>query len=535
MKNFIKNLWKRLKKELKYSFRSFTMLIKRWHCRKEAQSVEDTILFGKYRIDRVIGRGRSGTVFLARHLALDEWRAIKRVPRECQGFAREAAVLKELKHPGIPVIYDLEEDSSYYYLIEEYLDGESLYALIERQGGLARAKAFSYGIELCRIISYLHSIEPNPILYLDLQPRNILICQGALKLIDFDQAVTARFAQTMRERYGTEGCAAPEQYTDEPLDERTDIYAIGVLLYYMGTGVFPDREEDGRCTDRARERAQEAFSRETAAVIMRCLNPQKKLRCQSAKEVLEALLDVKTGGFTQNQMPFLKVAVIGSKPGMGVTHVCLSVSSYLSGRGLSCLYRERNDSGAVRKAAAYRGLKPDRYGLIHMDGYAMKPRYGRCVQLAEVCTDALVDDFGAVLQTALEEEYDILLLVCGAGDWELEDSVNAVRALAHKENLRILFNHSSPDVKLILPGDVAGLKFYRLPACRPAEKSDSISAFWDICFKGTRGGRKIRDWPGKEGKKKKGGTGWPFGIWPQGRSEERRPGEKDIPRRRRLR
>ena len=147
-------------------------------------------------------------MFLARHLALDEWRAIKRVPRECQGFAREAAVLKELKHPGIPVIYDLEEDSSYYYLIEEYLDGESLYALIERQGGLARAKAFSYGIELCRIISYLHSIEPNPILYLDLQPRNILICQGALKLIDFDQAVTARFAQTMRERYGTEGCAA---------------------------------------------------------------------------------------------------------------------------------------------------------------------------------------------------------------------------------------------------------------------------------------------------------------------------------------
>ena len=148
-------------------------------------------------------------MFLARHLALDEWRAIKRVPRACQGFAREAAVLKELKHPGIPVIYDLEEDSSYYYLIEEYLDGESLYALIERRGGLARAKALSYGIELCRIISYLHSIEPNPILYLDLQPRNILICQGALKLIDFDQAVTARSAKTMRERYGTEGFAAP--------------------------------------------------------------------------------------------------------------------------------------------------------------------------------------------------------------------------------------------------------------------------------------------------------------------------------------
>ena len=511
------------------------MHIKRWHCRKEAQSVEDTILFGKYQIDRVIGRGRSGTVFLARHLALDEWRAIKRVPRACQGFAREAAVLKELKHPGIPVIYDLEEDSSYYYLIEEYLDGESLYALIERRGGLARAKALSYGIELCRIISYLHSIEPNPILYLDLQPRNILICQGALKLIDFDQAVTARTAKTMRERYGTDGFAAPEQYTDEPLDERTDIYAIGVLLYYMGTGAFPGREKDGRCTDRARERAQEVFARETAAVIMRCLNPQKKLRCQSAEEVLEALLHVKTGGSAQNQMPFLKVAVAGSKPGIGVTHVSLSVSSYLSGRGLSCLYRERNDSGAVRKAAAYRGLKPDRYGLIHLDGYAMKPRYGPCVQLAGTYTDALVDDFGAVLQTALEEEYDILLLVCGAGDWELEDSVKAAGALAHKENLRVLFNHSSPDVRPVLPGDIAGLKFYRLPTCHLTEKCDSISAFWDICFKGTSGGLKIRDWPGKEGRRKKGGTGWPFGIRPQDRLEKGRRREKGAPCSKRLR
>lgn len=511
------------------------MHIKRWHCRKEAHSVEDTILFGKYQIDRVIGRGRSGTVFLARHLALDEWRAIKRVPRQCQGFAREAAVLKELKHPGIPVIYDLEEDSSYYYLIEEYLDGESLYALIERQGGLARAKALSYGIELCRIISYLHSIEPNPILYLDLQPRNILICQGALKLIDFDQAVTARSAQTMRRRYGTEGCAAPEQYSDEPLDERTDIYAIGILLYYMGTGAFPGRDKDGQCTDRARERAQEVFARETAAVIMRCLNPRKELRCQSAGEVLEALLQVKTGGFTENQMPFLKVAVVGSKPGIGVTHVSLSVSSYLSGRGLSCLYRERNDSGAVRKAAAYRGLKPDRYGLIHLDGYAMKPRYGRCVQLAEVYTDALVDDFGAVLQTALEEEYDILLLVCGAGDWELEDSVKAAGMFAHKENLRVLFNHSSPDMRPVLPGDIAGLRFYRLPAFHLTEKCDSVSVFWDICFKGTSGGRKIRDWTGKEGKKRKRGTGWPFGIRPQGCLEERRPGEKDVSRGKRLR
>jgi len=538
------------------------------------QSVEDTILFGKYRIERVIGRGRSGTVFLARHLGLDERRAIKRVPREHADSAREAAVLKELRHPGIPIIYDLEEDSNYYYLIEEYLDGESLYALIQREGSLVKAKAVSYGIELCRIIIYLHSFEPNPILYLDLQPRNILICQGALKLIDFDQAVMFSDAKTLRTRYGTKGCAAPEQYTDEPLDERTDIYAIGVLLYFMGTGQFPgtgpadtecgsadagcgsadagcgsanagcgsadaeygptgtvqpERIRKGTSEDAARRcgcmmraridegwaehwrRAEEGLGSGAAAVAMRCLNPEKEGRFQSAGEVLEALMQVRSGVFAENQMPFLKIAVVGSKAGMGVTHVSLGVISYLSGQGISCLYREQNDSGAVRKAADYREQVPDRYGIIHLDDWAMKPKYGRFVQLEQPDYDALVDDFGTGLQTVSEEDYDILFLVCGAGEWEMEDSKEAIRLLAQKKNLRIMFNHVSPDKKIILPGDITKLKFYRLPFFALKDGEEIMPRFWDACIKGTKGEQRIREWSGKERQnRKRRSVGWPF-------------------------
>ena len=82
----------------------------------------------------MIGRGRSGTVFLARHLGLDEGRAKKRNRRTESGFIQEAALLKRLRHPGIPIIYDLEIDENYYYLIEEYLCGESLYAQNKRKG-----------------------------------------------------------------------------------------------------------------------------------------------------------------------------------------------------------------------------------------------------------------------------------------------------------------------------------------------------------------------------------------------------------------
>lgn len=233
----------------------------------------------------MIGRGRSGTVFLARHLGLDEERAIKRVRRTESGFIQEAALLKRLRHPGIPIIYDLEIDENYYYLIEEYLCGESLYARIERTGSLQTGELIRLGIELCRIMNYLHSFKPNPILYLDLHPGNLLICREQLKLIDFDQAALASLSQERSVCYGTKGFAAPEQYEGGTLDERTDIYAIGALLYYMGTGHAPEGEI----------KAGQGSCRGDLYILMgRCLRIEKKERCQSVREVIRGI--GKTGG-----------------------------------------------------------------------------------------------------------------------------------------------------------------------------------------------------------------------------------------------
>lgn len=120
--------------------------------------------------------------------------------------------LKTLRHPGIPIVYDVEEDTGYSYLIEEYLEGESLYALVKRLGSLSVKAAADLGIQICRIIQFMNSAE-NPILYLDLQPKNLLVCNGVLRLTDFDHAQYASDAAAFGERYGTIGFAAPEQYT----------------------------------------------------------------------------------------------------------------------------------------------------------------------------------------------------------------------------------------------------------------------------------------------------------------------------------
>ena len=91
------------------------------------------------------------------HIGLEEYRAIKRISKrdaDYDTFRKEALVLKELRHPGIPMIYDLEEDSEFFYLIEEYLEGYSLYALIVNQGPIQEAEAVRYGMQVCVLVAY---------------------------------------------------------------------------------------------------------------------------------------------------------------------------------------------------------------------------------------------------------------------------------------------------------------------------------------------------------------------------------------------
>ena len=158
---------------------------------KGGELIENTVLFGKYQLIRTLGQGQRGTVYLAYHQELKEYRAIKQVPKSSAGyeqFKREALLLTSLSHPGIPLVYDLEEDCSSSYLIEEYLEGDTLFDLVKSQGYLNQETVLAIGIQVCDLVHYLHSAGETPILYLDLQPKNLLYCHGYVKLLDFDHA-----------------------------------------------------------------------------------------------------------------------------------------------------------------------------------------------------------------------------------------------------------------------------------------------------------------------------------------------------------
>lgn len=422
----------------------------RWYCGKGGVK-EVTVLFGKYRMLHVLGSGRTGTVWLAVHLGLEEYRAIKRVSRrsvDYETFRREALILKDLRHPGIPMIYDLEEDSDFFYLIEEYLQGYSLYTLITSQGTLQETDAIRYGMQICGLVEYLHFSDEIPILYLDLQPNNLIICGGAVKLIDFDHAFGSLQANADRQRYGTRGCAAPEQYTsDRILDQRTDIYAIGAVLRFMVTGTL----EQG-------PGVPDTISRPFGRIIMKCMDPDMERRYASAKEVESALQMLCVREVSANKdykaIPSLILILAGMRPGAGTTHLAFGLCVYLAAQGYKALYEEHNPSQAVRTLALSAGVRSDRYGVYHIDRCYMKPWYGPAVRLEKPQGfHIIVKDCGTDWQEIGKELIESSGILITAGVWSPWETDHAKRLASSLEDIKkgrgdlkviLIFRHMTP-------------------------------------------------------------------------------------------
>ena len=419
------------------------------------------VLFSKYQICGILGTGRAGTVFLAVHLELEEYRAIKRVPKSFLNyhrFRKEALVLKELRYPGIPIVYDVEEDEIYSYLIEEYLEGESLFDLVKRQGHLSKELTIFYGIQLTNIIHYLHSAGSNPILHLDLQPKNLLLCHDTVKLIDFGLAASLDEANIPGERYGTVGCAAPEQYRkDGILDERTDIYAIGAILHYLYTGTFPSLPyKPDRFMDTG-----------LSSVIKGCIKEEKEERYSSAQELGERLIQLHTMGTAAKdrlQSSSLTIALFGSKSGAGTTHIAVGLSVYLRNQGYPNLFEEKHDSGMGAGLSDYAGVKRDQYGLLRYRSFVWKPFYGQGVKLKDPPVTVRIKDYGNHGERAFSEKSDVVLLVCDGSPWSrIQSEQAASKAVCKGVPYGIVYNHAVLGDKIHLPEGVLASRCFRAP------------------------------------------------------------------------
>ena len=206
-------------------------------------------------IQDVIGVGGMGSVYRARDLhfpnvvklvAVKEMinRAPDSLVRETivKNFEREANILATLHHASIPRIYDYFTDENRSYLVLEFINGKDLEAIITQSDGfIPEEQVLTWGIELCDVLSYLHNHKPEPIIFRDIKPSNVMINQeNHIILVDFGIAKAFQSGQkgTM---IGTEGYSPPEQYRGEA-NHSADIYALGATLHHLITRRDPRME-----------------------------------------------------------------------------------------------------------------------------------------------------------------------------------------------------------------------------------------------------------------------------------------------------
>ncbi len=205
-----------------------------------------TVLSGRYKLEAKLGSGGMSTVYLAKDGTLDRDVAVKVMHREMseqpdqlERFRQEARAVAKLSHPNVVAVIDAGEDGGHPYIVFEYVEGETLKQRIARLGALDAQEALAYAIEIARGLTVAHARN---MVHRDIKPQNVLIdAEGRAKLTDF--GISRQLEQdgmTATGRVlGTTDYVAPEQAMGHPVDPRSDIYSLGVVLYEMLVGQVP--------------------------------------------------------------------------------------------------------------------------------------------------------------------------------------------------------------------------------------------------------------------------------------------------------
>ena len=211
----------------------------------EAPDLEPGARVGRFEILRTIGRGGFGVVYEARDETLRQSVALKTVRRRGSGtlpskrLLLEADAAARLSHPNIVTLHDVGTSNHGPYLVMELLRGESLSARTSR-GPLPPADAVRIALEVARGLAHAHALG---VVHRDLKPANVFLCaEGTVKVLDFG---LAHALGQPRPEGGTPAYMAPEQRAGAPEDERTDVFALGVMLYQMLAGERPFGTEGG--------------------------------------------------------------------------------------------------------------------------------------------------------------------------------------------------------------------------------------------------------------------------------------------------
>jgi serine/threonine-protein kinase len=253
---------------------------------------------GKYRILSLLGSGGFGSVYLAEDTWIDKKVAIKVPHRQNLDFGellREPRLLASVSHPNIVAITTAEKQDNLFFVVMEYVPGETLETIVGREGPLDLARALDYTVQICNAIDHAHR---QGVIHRDLRPGNVLVSEsGVCKVADFGTSRFLEIAAHGTTVIGSPPYMAPEQFQGKAVFA-SDLYSLGVTMYQMLTGALPyetpapsDLEKllSGELVSPPRLR-NPTIPKRLNDIVLRAMAPELTARYSRAGDVLADLL-----------------------------------------------------------------------------------------------------------------------------------------------------------------------------------------------------------------------------------------------------
>ena len=270
----------------------------------------DQLVGGRYRVVRKIGGGGMADVYLCEDLTLGRRVAIKVLlqrllgdPTFVERFRREAKAAAGLNSPNVVGVYDWGELDDAYYIVMEYVEGETLKDLVRRHGRLGGSEAVRIALQLLTAVAYAHR---RGIIHRDIKPQNVMLDRdGNVKVMDFGIARAGDSGMTeVGSVLGTAQYLAPEQAQGQQVDERSDLYSVGIVLYEMLTGTVPFKGDTAVTV--ALKHVNEAPAEPSQIVpgmpyalnqiVLKAIAKDRNARYQTADEFARDLRSAQAGG-----------------------------------------------------------------------------------------------------------------------------------------------------------------------------------------------------------------------------------------------
>ena len=259
---------------------------------------------GKYRILSSLGSGGFGSVYLAQDTWIDKKVALKVPHRQNLDFSdmlKEPRLLASMSHPNIVTVLTAEKQDNVFFIVMEYVAGQTLEQIVMREGALDLGRALDFTCQICNAVDHAHRAG---ILHRDLRPGNMLVSdKGMLKVTDFGTSRFLEIAAHGTTVIGSPPYMAPEQFHGKAVFA-SDVYSIGVTMYQMLTGALPyetptpaDIERlmrgDLVTPPRVKNRRVPATLND---IVLRALEPETTKRYQSASDLLQDVLTARASG-----------------------------------------------------------------------------------------------------------------------------------------------------------------------------------------------------------------------------------------------